>query len=98
LADINGQENCALQSSEHFIIDGDIHLRRLPDTPPSGDPNPHVQQAFVAGPGRFLQPQPFVGIFVDTGCINILLTYGNYFRKCSNMVAAGPNKKSNAYP
>jgi hypothetical protein len=50
----------------------------------------------LQGPGRSPQPQPFVGIFVGTGRINILLTYGIFFRKCSDMIAAGPTKELNS--
>jgi hypothetical protein len=62
---------------------------------PSGDPNQHVHQAHTAGPGRSLHAQPVVGIFVGTGWINILLTYGSFFRKCSDMIAAGPTNEIN---
>ena len=60
---------------------------------PSGHPNQHVHQAHTAGPGRSPHAQPVVGIFVGTGWINILLTYEGFFRKCSDMIAAGPTNE-----
>jgi hypothetical protein len=40
-----------------------------------------------------LHAQPVVGIFVGTGWINILLTYGSFCRRCSDVIAAGARQR-----
>jgi hypothetical protein len=64
-------------------------LGDCPIRTPSGDLNQHVHQAHAAGPRRALHAQLVVGVFVGTGWSNILLRYGSFFRKCSDMIAAG---------